>query len=639
MRGDSLLSLALVVAVLSAAFIPTVHSTSVLRQAFSPSITGFKTTIFYYGWLNTSNILELRVDIAVVAGSTRIFAGGGDYDIVQWLRGNGTEVYAYLHNGDTPVGMGSSFNVTVYTNNTGTLQQRVSYWKSYIESLIDNYVGVVDGIFLDECDPGYFGVIDPANQYLQAFSQALADIVAYAHSRGLKVFVNGVRAYASLGDYYLWEEFVAVYNTTTGEYVLDTSFYNTNSTNPYEWVNGIAKYNYLKANDLLGKTIALSLANHTTLDNALYGYYMARILGLAGWAFSPWNIYASGGTIYTVKAIDPGPPISGPVFNTVQGRATRYFTAGEVSVDLYAPSIKIPFKPLDIDVDGEPNEYTLNTTGIAGSSTTINAYGYLATPSSLHVYVNATWSTPSTGGLIHLYIDYDNNTSTGYSIYGVGADYLVEIQASGYAYYAEYTGSGSDWSWNELGQLTKYKSFNGNTGIIEFKVPSTVFQVNRTVFILTTMVSWSDDASARGNKITDLYIPYLTIYDKISNYVGYIGLVTNITYTSNSVIIDANGPSGAYVNYTILIKARTVIEVLKNGTPLPQRTTPSFPGEGYYAKSLGRYVLLVVVAKHSSPIELVIEYSIPQPINEPWYIVIILATLMLVFTAYTFRRK
>lgn len=621
------LSIIIIALILSILPIAPVSSANILRQAFSPELAGFKTVVFYYGWLNTSNILDLRIDIAVIAGSTRVLAGGDDYDIVQWLRGNGTEVYAYLHDGDTPVGLGSSFNTMVYSNDTGSLDQRLSYWVSYIESLIDNYVGIADGVFLDECDPGYFGVTNSSDPYVQAFSQGIEEIVDYAHSKGLKAFVNGVRAYAGIGDYYLWEDFVAIYDS--GVYKLDTSFYSTSNDNPYEWVNGLAKYEYLRDNNLLSKTIALSFANQTTLDNALYAYYMARILGLGGWGFSPIDIYASGGTIYTVKAFDPGNPIDDPVIDPVNGVSHRYFIPGMVSVDLYTPDLRVPFTYRDICVDGSPSEYTLDTSGIDGTYSTINSYGYLATPNGIYFYVNATWSTASSGGLVHVYIDYDNDPSTGYSYGGIGADYLIEIQASGYSYVAEYTGSGSDWSWNELGQIDKYIGVYGNNYVIEFKAPEIIYEINSSVFILTTMHDWDDDVVTPITTIADFYVNPPTIYDHVEGYSSYFGIVEDVMISDDKMIIEAYAPDGAYVNYTFIVPSTNILGVRKNGTALPRMSSPSFTGEGYYVKTIEDYSYVVVIVKHGSPVTIEIEYGVPQPVYEPYYIVIVLSALLI----------
>ena len=65
-------------------------------------------------------------------------------------------------------------------------------------------------------------------------------------SVGLKVFINGVRAYAYLGDYYLWEEFITKIDQDSGKLVLEDGFFNNwNPCNPYSRTSGLTKYEYL----------------------------------------------------------------------------------------------------------------------------------------------------------------------------------------------------------------------------------------------------------------------------------------------------------------------------------------------------------------------------------------------------------
>lgn len=54
-----------------------------------------------------------------------------------------------------PVIMVAYYKAIVIENTAGTLGDRVNYWVSYIESIIDNYAdnNVADGIVLDQCTP------------------------------------------------------------------------------------------------------------------------------------------------------------------------------------------------------------------------------------------------------------------------------------------------------------------------------------------------------------------------------------------------------------------------------------------------------------------------------------------------------
>lgn len=45
---------------------------SALQSTYVSGVSNFKITIFYYGWLNTSNVLDLRFDILVFGGADEI---------------------------------------------------------------------------------------------------------------------------------------------------------------------------------------------------------------------------------------------------------------------------------------------------------------------------------------------------------------------------------------------------------------------------------------------------------------------------------------------------------------------------------------------------------------------------------------
>ncbi len=626
----------LLIILVASLIIPEVNaSTNVLKTIYANGVSGFKTVVFYYGWLTSFPTTGLHIDILVVSGSTRILPGGNDYSIVQDLRNRGVEVYAYLHDGDTPYAMGSSFRVMVYENNTGSLSDRVEYWINYTEKIVDQYVGVVDGVFLDECDPSYFGITDPDNEYLQEFTNGLITIIKYAKNKGLKVFINGVRAYAAYGDYYLWEDFVSIYNETSSTYTLDKNFFKTSSDNPYDWVNGIAKYEYLRENNLLSKTIALSFADRNTLELAKYGYYMARILGLAGWAFAPIDIYASGGPIYTINVYEVGEPVSPPTLNPTTMTASRIFTSGEVKVDLLNEEIVTPFNYKTLTIDCKPLEYNLNTTTITGIYTTIHSYGYLAANTRLQVFVNVSWTQPSTGGLIHIYIDSDGNSSTGYAINGIGADYLVEIQASGYSELAEYNGTGSDWSWNSIGSIDKCIENKTTYILFEIGIPSNIINTSSR-FLIATMYGWDDDAYIGPLTINSIYYLVPTIYDEVETTPQY-AVIKEIKIEDTLTIIIADAPHGVYANYTLILPYDKIYMIVKNSTVLERKDKPNFAGEGYYVEPYGSYVRVIIIVQHASPVMIKIYQSMP-PLDEPLILPLILVSIMLL-VIYIYNRK
>ena len=576
-------------------------------------VSKFNVVIFYYGWVNTSNLLDLEFDILVFGASEEVM--NYQYDVIDALRSRGVQVYAYLHDGDTPIGLGSSFREKVVENNTGTLDERVTYWKDYIKGLINKYVGKVDGVFLDECDPSYFGTTDPNNEYLQLFSQGLEEIVNYAHGKGLKVFINGVRAYANLGDYYLWEDFVAVYDNANG-YHLDTEFYSTSSDNPYEWVNGIAKYEYLKENELLSKTIALSYADLDHLENAKYGYYMARILGLAGWAFSDIKVYYEGGIIPILDVYEVGPAITPPNIDKDSERATRVFMTGEVVVDLATPSLSTPFnnyKPYILD--GKPLEYD-NLQSATGSQSELKAVGYASTPRGLQVYIEASWSSTDIKGPLHIYIDSDGNQSTGYGGKGnYGAEYLIEMYSPDSIFLYKYTGTGGwDWSWTQIGTIDDVVYIQSDTSVIvEMLIPSEleIYEPGVSKLSVTTTItedsSYADDTICSNMPIGAVEQQVApTIYDSENVFKEYRPVIIGLEIKGKKVTFTADAPSGTLATYTIYIPFTKIAKVTKNGSPLPGKNTPSFSGEGYYVKAYDNYAEVIIRALHESSVTITI---------------------------------
>ena len=586
----------------------------------SPSITPtFKRVIFYYGWLNTSNLLDLDFDILVFSGATSS-EKNAMIPVLQELKNRGVEIYAYLHEGANPIGLGSSFNDLVVNNG-----KTVDEWKNYIKQLVNDLIGnytvngelLIDGVFLDECDPSYFGTTDPNNPNLQSFTQALKEIVNYIHSKGLKVFINGVRAYAHLGDYYLWESFVAVYNDQTNDYIIDPNFFNTDNGNPYEWENGIAKYYWLKGNNTLDKTIALSYANLSSLNNAKLAYYVARILGLAGWAYAPHNIYAPGGRVTLLDVYEVGPAISDPVISTSTKTLSRFFLVGNITVDLSTNTLTLPFTYKTIRLDLNPTEYE-NTLAATGSSSRINLFGYLATQRGLQVYVEATWNTPPSPleGLLHIYIDYDGDSSTGFTgIGGYGAEYLVEIYTNGDAILHEYTGAGSDWKWREIQTVQILMASTSATDYkVELLIPTNVYQVGTSRISIATIVSWNDDAYITQQPIDNVE-PVLTIYDKPTQVLQYGPVIKEITLTNTYAKIIADAPTGTLANYTVHVPFK-VAQVLKNGNPLPKHNNPTFTGEGYYTETIGSYTKVLIRVRHSSPVTITINPpTTPTPLG------------------------
>ncbi|MCE4619829.1 MAG: hypothetical protein F7C33_02275 [Desulfurococcales archaeon] len=635
---------------------------------YSINTSGFHSIVIYYGWLNTSNLENLSPGIVVVAGSERILPGGPDKGVIDSLLSKGAEIYAYLEdlNGDgnggspdgdntddIPVGLGSSFKSWVVDNTTGTFNQRVSDWVHYIESLIDNYEGVVTGVFLDECDPSYFtdNVSDPL---VSNFTEALKNITTYAHSKGLKVFINGVMGYASLGDWYLWEDFLDTYNETTGEYVLIYDFLKASKYNSsLEWVNGYSRYLYLRDNGLLNKTIAVTFADPVqpeTLDWANAAYMLARIMGLAGWGYANYTFYSNGGPVPQgiVEAYETGPAVSNASFSNTS--AWRVFMLpGNVTMTLSQAGTSValnpgwPFPTSRPVVDGANRGEYRNSLSrpIEGSNSYLNYAGVNMTPTGTYLYAEWNYtSQASSGGLLHIYIDSDGNVSTGYQAYGIGADYMIEVYTDGTAHLFNYTGSGSDWSWSDLGAIESEVTNSSLKYTGEFATSRVRLSTNTSKLVFAVVYDWSDDAVSPSITAPAIYVYQPTILEDASLLSNYTGLVSRLDLdeSQGKAVILAEGPSGATVNYTIILPFDNIEEVLVNGSSIPQGagTPPTYTAEQVLGGSYSKVTILVT---HHSPVNITILGSTAQPVPEPSLLPVVIAgEALLLAVVFAMRR-
>ncbi len=602
----------------------------------------FKRVIFYYGWLNTSNILDLDFDMLVFSATATIPNHWNE--TVALLHNRGVEIYGYIHDGENPVGLGTSFKEMVVDNSScdlNNLKECTDNWVKYIEGLVYWYYSnarvnntlVISGVFLDECDPEYFGVTDPNDSYLLNFSAGLQEIVEYTHNLGLKVFINGVRAYAGLGDYYLWEDFVTIYNTTSNLYEIDPYFFNTSSDNPYEWVNGIAKYEYLKNNGLLNKTIALSFDNPDKWENITLAYYVARILGLAGWSFADYYIYSSGGSVNPPIVYEVGLPVISEVIDNASETLRRVFTTGEVKVVLNPvnPQLQIPFNESNHPVvDGNYDTLYSSVGRAEGVYSTIISIGDLLGPDKYYFIINASWSQGYTGSCAYrVYIDRDNNSLTGYQVHGVGADYMIEAYRDGYTALFEYTGDGTTWSWREIAHPESVVINISSITVFETSIPSIYVEENKSrIVFVTVLADWSEDAVSviRAPSVT-IYRP--SIYDNVPVWTNYTGVITAIRELAYGIEYIADAPPSTET-YTLYVPFTNEIEVYKNNTLLTITDNLTTVDEGYQVINVtDNYTILNIKVIHESPVSILIKPAI-TPILEEKNIALIIVIITIV---------
>lgn len=112
------------------------------------------------------------------------------------IRAQGVKVFQYIH-------FGSRFEDS---------DQYIQTIQATIKSLQEQ--GIADGIFLDECDIAYWDTAyqEEADKQ-QIFYSRLQEITQCIKSLGMESVVNGTRSFAELGHYYLWESYLAHWNS------------------------------------------------------------------------------------------------------------------------------------------------------------------------------------------------------------------------------------------------------------------------------------------------------------------------------------------------------------------------------------------------------------------------------------------
>ncbi|TCO69830.1 hypothetical protein [Marinisporobacter balticus] len=145
--------------------------------------------LIYYGRLDMSKISDYsKYDFMIVSDT--------DFENVSKVRAQGCKIFQYI-------AFGSNFQDTDVAMNN--IKREIDLLKSR---------GLADGIFLDECDIAYW----ERNAYSQPdkvkiFYDRLKEVTEYTKHIGFETVVNGSRAYAELGDYYLWEDYLTYWES------------------------------------------------------------------------------------------------------------------------------------------------------------------------------------------------------------------------------------------------------------------------------------------------------------------------------------------------------------------------------------------------------------------------------------------
>ena len=627
-----LTALAFIAAILLSA-IPLIGIESEAQSSSSIPIlkplTSFKRLVIYYGWLNTSNLPNLNFDILVFSAATGE-EKNAMIPVLKVLKKRGIEIYGYLHDGDSPIGLGSTFGSMVVAKDPSCSNDTlVKMWIDYVENVIKwmvaNYtvdnVRLIDGVFLDEVDPSYFNRTNLEDQCVQKFIQGVREITSFAKRMGLKVFVNGVRYFAKLDtvDYYLWEDFLAWYNYTSNEYVYDDQFFQRQDNgNPLDLETGYGKYLWLKRNGVLRKTIVVTQANSSDLITyykiCALSYYLARILGVAGWSCGNWDYFAEGGSIPRPKVFEVGSPVSDPAIDVSKGIASRYFMLGEVVVDVPNQRYSTPLKDVDAyALDNIPETYMFRLSAVDGIYSRIldARIAFLNLYTLLQIFVNSTWSSPNVtaGAALWIAINSDGDNATGYPFTGGardalhGADYLIEVYWNGEAILYRYNSS-SEWFDIEVAYIDSISiaTYNDSSLTMEIGIPmvvngSTIINSSTMVSIVTVASGWEPDAHTAIVRVFDYNAtPYPTIFDDFSLWYSNVNkidrpVVVSIKKSGPNYVITVDAPSGYVANYTLYLDIPRVYKVVvKNGDLIK-----------WSSRRVDGTTLLSVVIRHHSP--------------------------------------
>ena len=281
-----------------------------------PDPDNFKYLV-YYAQLNCTylNWSESGLELVMVADSNE-----AEITAVQKA---GVKVYYYI-------ALGHTYNDSVDKGK----------WYANITAEMDAH-NYTDGFVWDELDPEffdpYYGCIGGTGNKTQ-FDAYLEELNAHAHNNlSKKTVANGVRYYANHcgSDYYMWESFISSYHGTilSPDYYYG-DFFNTTGVkdDANVWINGIKKYEYLRVNGVLNKTLVHSFGEPDDDNKSIYDYIASRVLGVKGFSYADSGNFAlEPATIAEGLRWDLGTRMSYDVGSTTPGCLSGRFTNGYVT--------------------------------------------------------------------------------------------------------------------------------------------------------------------------------------------------------------------------------------------------------------------------------------------------------------------
>ena len=251
----------------------TTASSTYTDRISMPDPDNFKFLV-YHDYLNSTDLdidwAESGLELVMVSDSNKVEIGK--------VQAAGVKVYYYI-------ALGRSYNES--TNKPE--------WVAGIISRMDA-LDYVDGFVWDELDDDYYG----GEASRLDFNARLDQLNAHADGMGKKTVANGVRYYAvhNGSDYYLWESFVSTYSGNVSDpdyYHYWDFFYRPPPAwiNEYSWYFGITKWEYLRDNGVLNKTLVHSFGDPNDGNKSVYGYIASRVLGLKGFSYADSTNFVS----------------------------------------------------------------------------------------------------------------------------------------------------------------------------------------------------------------------------------------------------------------------------------------------------------------------------------------------------------
>lgn len=262
-----------------------------------PVNSKFHYAAVYYGQITAfmnADFSKDPHDIYILANVTDVATAS---PILQRMMASGKKVFLYFDRVEDSTSYAYGALFAHFYPDVDRFKGAVEWFIDYVAGENDAGTPLGTGVFFDEVEPVYYNPSGDAEQE-RAFEHTLWEVISYAHSKGLEVFINGVRYYASFGDWYLWESFATTWSgdVNSPTYSIVDFFAGTAGSEDLKtWIATWEKWYYLYSHGLMHKVIGHSYMDISNRDWVEYAYLMAMALGLGGLAFGYANNMAATG--------------------------------------------------------------------------------------------------------------------------------------------------------------------------------------------------------------------------------------------------------------------------------------------------------------------------------------------------------